>query len=88
MEFIHSREHLNGGDGVVVDSDTQCNVMLTDDSNFRSFKSGHRFTHYGGFFERFPARIAVPHSGYWNVTLDVGAGYRANIRYNISIIRV
>ena len=85
MNFIHAHEYLDDGDVVVVNSDTQCNVMLTDDLNFLAFKRGSRCTHYGGFYERFPVRIAAPHSGWWNVTLDVGAGYEANIRYSIQI---
>lgn len=87
MDFIHAREYLNSGDVVVVNSDTQCNVMLTDDLNFSTYKRGGRFTYYGGFFERFPVRIAAPHAGNWNITIDVGEGYRANIRYNIGIDR-
>jgi hypothetical protein len=33
-----------------------------------------------------PARIAVPSSGFWNVTIDLGEG-RANIRYNIEYLK-
>jgi hypothetical protein len=34
----------------------------------------------------FPARITVPHDGYWNVTIDLGGG-RAHIRYNIGYLK-
>ncbi len=84
MKFIHAREHLNEGDVVVVDCDTQCNVMVTTDTEFARFKRSNKCTYYGGFYEYFPVRIEVPHSGYWNTTIDVGAGYNANIRYSIS----
>jgi hypothetical protein len=86
MNFIHSREFLNEGDTVVLDCDTQCNFMLTDDTNFSSYKRCGRFQYYGGFFKKFPARIAVPHAGHWNITLDL-AGGRANIRYGFRILR-
>ena len=87
MQFIHSREYLKTGDTVVVESDTQCNVMLTDDCNFKNYKSGRSFRHYGGFYERFPIKITAPNTGNWNITLDVGQGYKANIRYSIRVIK-
>ncbi len=86
MDFIHSREYLNEGDIVQLECDTQCNFMLTDDSNFSNYKRGSNFSYYGGKFEYFPARIAVPHTGYWNITIDLGGG-SANIRYNLSVIK-
>ena len=86
MEFIHSREYLNQGDIVELDCDTQCNFMLTDDSNFSSFKRGESFRYYGGFSERFPARLGVPHSGYWNITIDLGPG-QGHIRYGLRVIK-
>jgi hypothetical protein len=86
MNFIHSREYLNEGDVVVLDCDTQCNFMITTDSNFSSYKRRDAFTYYGGHFERFPAQIVVPHSDNWNVTIDL-AGGRANIRYNLSYLK-
>ncbi len=86
MEFIHSREYLNQGDVVEVSSDTPCNFMLTDETNFSSFKRGESFRYYGGFFKNFPARINVPHSGQWNITIDLGAG-SGHIRYGLRLIK-
>jgi len=86
MDFIHAREHFNDGDVVVLDCDTQCNFHITDDPNFSAYRRGHQFRYYGGHFKSFPARISVPHSGYWNVVVDLG-GASANIRYNLSYLR-
>ena len=86
MSFIHAREYLEAGDVVVVDCDHQCNVCVMDDTNFNHYQSGQRFSFYGGFYRRLPARIGVPHAGYWNVTLDLGGG-RANIRYSINYLK-
>lgn len=83
MDFIHAREYLEAGQGIRVDCDTQCNVLLTDDSNFSSYRRGERFTYYGGHFRMFPAIVRPPHAGHWNVAIDLGGG-RANIRYRIS----
>lgn len=86
MDFLHKREHLNEGDIVEVDCSHQCNVRLTTDSQFSNFKNGRRHEYYGGAYERLPARIAVPHSGYWNITIDLG-GRRAQISHSITIHR-
>lgn len=59
--------------------------MLTDDMNFHSYKRGQRFSYYGGHYKMFPATIAVPHDGYWNIMLDLGGG-SANIQYNFRIL--
>ena len=85
-QFIHGRENLNAGDVVEVNCDTQCNVMLLTDSAFSSYQSGGSYNYYGGHFKYFPARIAAPSSGYWNVIIDLGGG-SANIKYSISVIR-
>jgi hypothetical protein len=86
MNFLHKREWLDEGDVVVVNCDHQCNVRLTDDSNFSAFRSGRAHRCYGGFYRMLPARIVVPNSGFWNVTIDLGGG-RANIRANISYLK-
>ena len=84
--FIHAREYLDEGDVVIVQCSHQCNVRLMDDTNYRNFQSGNRHRYYGGHYKMLPARVSVPHDGYWNVIIDLGGG-RANIRYNISYIR-
>jgi hypothetical protein len=86
MNFIHAREYLHEGDIVVVNSSHQCNVVLTTDSEFANYRSGRSFRHNGGHYRMFPARIAVPHTDNWNITLDLGGG-SANIRYSISYIK-
>ena len=86
MQFLHHREYMHAGDVVVVDCDHQCNVCLTDDLNFSAFRSGGRHTYYGGFYKRLPARMTVPHDGYWNVTLDLGGG-SAHIRHSIRVLQ-
>jgi hypothetical protein len=70
MKFIHQREHLNEGDLVVIQCSQTCNIRLMNDANFRSFKNGGRHSYHGGAFDRFPAKIVVPSTGFWNVTVD------------------
>ncbi|NHV31739.1 DUF1883 domain-containing protein [Burkholderia sp. D-99] len=86
MSFLHKREYLEEGDVVVVNCSHQCNIHLTDDQNFQSYRSGRQFRYFGGFYKILPARIAAPHSGYWNISLDLGGG-SASVRHSISIIK-
>ena len=93
MKFIHQREHLNEGDIVVIESSGVCNIRLMSDANLRSFKNGGRYTYHGGAFDRFPAKIVVPSSGFWNITLDtvtkraISVTRKPNIKHSIKIIR-
>jgi len=85
-DFIHGREYLQEGDVVVVDCSHRCNVRLTDDYNFGLFRSGRSHRYFGGAFEYFPCEIVVPHTGSWNVTIDLGGG-KANIQYSINYLK-
>jgi hypothetical protein len=86
MQFLHRREYLNQGDIVVADCSHRCNIRLMDDGDFASFRRGGRHRYCGGYYERLPARIPAPHSGYWNITLDLGGG-SATIRHTINILK-
>lgn len=86
MQFLHKREYLQEGDVVEVDCSHQCNVLLTTDTHFSNYKNGRRYEYYGGFYERLPARIAVPHTGNWNITIDIGGG-SARLTHSIRIHR-
>ncbi|WP_273820573.1 DUF1883 domain-containing protein [Pseudomonas asplenii] len=86
MNFLHTREYLEQGDIVVVECSHHCNVRLTTDNNFAQFKRGKDHYYCGGFYNTLPARIAAPHSGYWNVTIDLVGG-TTNLTHSISIIR-
>lgn len=61
------------------------NVRLMDGSNFSNFKTGRRHTYHGGLVQRSPARLVVPSSGTWHVTVDM-QGLRGQTRSSIRII--
>jgi hypothetical protein len=82
---VHEQQYLNAGDVVIVDFDTQCNVMVMDDINFRNFKSGRKFEYHGGFYDKRPAQIKVPRTGNWNIYID-GWG-TGQLKYEISYIK-
>lgn len=85
MQFIHSRRHLQQGQIVQLDCDTQCHFMLLADADFAAYQLVRAFRYHGGTFKRFPAQIPVPSTDYWNIVIDL-AGATKEIRYNITII--
>lgn len=93
MKFIHQREHLNEDDVVEIQCSQTCNIRLMSDANFRSFKNGGRHTYHGGAFDTFPAKITVPSSGFWNITIDtvsrraVSVTRKPTLKHSIKIIR-
>ena len=82
---LHKRLFLKDGDVVEVDSDTQANVLLMDDSEYSNYEAGRSYRYYGGFFTHFPATLAPPRSGYWNVVLNLGGG-RATVRHSMRVV--
>jgi len=87
MDYLHDRVYLDGNQCVRVDSDTQCNIMLTDDVNYGHYRNGASFRYSGGFFKEFPAILFAPYSGNWHVTIDLG-GASASIKYSITVITI
>jgi len=87
MDFIHTREFLDGNQYFRVDCDTQCNIQLMDDTNFSHYKSGRSYRYTGGYFKEFPANIVPPYAGHWNIALDLGGG-NANIRYSFEVVTI
>jgi len=78
--------NLNGGEMVeIILSGSAANVRLMDSSNYSSFKNGRQHTCYGGLVKSSPARIPVPRSGHWYVTIDLG-GYRGTVRTSVNIL--
>ena len=84
-DHLHKRLFLKHGDVVEVDCDTQANVLLMDDFEYSGYKARKSYRYYGGFFTQFPARLAPPNSGYWNIVLDLGGG-SATIRHSMRVI--
>ena len=87
MQFNHwNLGHQNRGDIVVVNiSGSAANVRLLDSTNFQNYKSGRRHNYYGGLMTRSPAEIPIPHSGSWNVAIDM-QGLRGQSRASVRVI--
>ena len=74
--------------GTVVEVTLQgssANVRLLDSSNFNSYQSGRQHHYYGGLMRISPARIFVPNSGNWHVTVDM-QGLIGQTRSSIRVI--
>ena len=93
MKFVHQREHLNEGDLVVIECPMTCTIRQMTNPTSRSFKNGGRHAYHGGAFDRFPAKIKVPSTGYWNVTIDtvtrraISVTRKADFKYSIKFVR-
>ncbi|PKN64108.1 MAG: DUF1883 domain-containing protein [Deltaproteobacteria bacterium HGW-Deltaproteobacteria-15] len=76
----------SGGEIVEVTlSGNAANVFLVDSSNFSSYKSGRRYTYYGGNARRSPVRLPIPRSGHWYLVIDLG-GYSGSVRHSMRIL--
>lgn len=74
--------------GTVVEvtlSGSAANVRLLDSSNIQKYKSGRQHRYYGGLIRRSPARLVIPRSEHWHVTVDV-QGLRGTTRSSIRTI--
>ena len=85
MNFLHSEAHIGPENCFVVSLDSQANVLLLDDCNFRNYKSGRRYSYRGGLAKRSPVRMTPPHLGNWHIVVDMG-GYSGRVRANIDVV--
>ncbi len=86
MNYLHTEEHLNAGDGFQVTIDSQANVLLLDDINFHHYKHGSSYSYRGGLAKRSPVVLRAPHSGRWHLVVNLG-GYTGSVRAGVSVLR-
>ena len=86
MNFLHTEYWIGPNDRVLVDLDSQANVMLLDDSNLSAYKRGQAFNYFGGWAIRSPVRLSPPHQGHWNVVVDLG-DRAGQVRAGIRVLR-
>ena len=87
VKFTHYKlGHVEGGTIVEVTlKGSAANVRLMDQSGFNNFKAGRRHRYHGGLITKSPARLRVPRSGTWHVTVDM-QGLRGSVRSGIRVI--
>lgn len=68
---------------VVVElSGNAANVMLVDESNYRSYRSRGRYRYRGGYFKQSPATFR-PGSGEWYVIVNVPGRGRTHAEVSV-----
>ena len=78
--------HQSKGNVVEVTlSGSAANVRLLDSMNFQSYRAGHQHRYYGGLITHSPARLIIPLTGTWHVTVDL-QGLQGSIRSSVRII--
>ena len=66
-------------------SGSAANVRLLDGINLQKYKSGRNHRYYGGLMRKSPARLTIPHSGTWYITVDL-QGLRGQVRSSVRVI--
>jgi hypothetical protein len=92
MDFVHyDIGQLAAGQIVEVTLNVAANVQLLDTQNFNIYRSGGRYTYYGGHVTQSPYRIRVPQPGHWHIAIDLGGasgGLRSGVRVIGSGVRI
>lgn len=88
MNFTHyNLGHLDRGSVVVVTlAGSAANVRLMDSANLSSYRNGRQHQYIGGLAKSSPARLQVPRSGNWHVTVDM-QGLRGTVRSGVQVVR-
>jgi hypothetical protein len=68
----------------IVTLDKRANVRLMKMSNYRSLKSGRRFSFQGGLAKSSPVRLGIPSNGHWVIVVDLG-GLPGRVRAGVQV---
>ncbi len=71
MNFLDYRVSTGPNSVIEVTVSNAANVLVMDESNFQSFKSGRQHRYHGGYYTQSPVIIKVP-SGQWHVVIHLG----------------
>jgi hypothetical protein len=87
MNFLHYDVWTQPGDIIQVSlTGNAANVLMMDQANFESYRSGRQFQYYGGYFTQSPAMIRAPGAGRWKVVVDLG-GRAGQVRASVQVVR-
>jgi hypothetical protein len=87
VDFVHyDLGRVEGGRTVEVTlSGSAANVLLLDAQNFVRYRSGREAQYYGGYYDRSPVLIPIPHAAHWHVAIDMG-GYSGAVRPSVNVV--
>ena len=61
------------------------NVQLMDSNDFSNYRNGRDHHYYGGHVTHSPYRVAIPRTGHWHVTIDLG-GYGGSVSSSVEVL--
>ena len=86
MDFLDTNlNYHQAGSVVMVQLGSAANVKLLDDSNFDRYRRHQDYNFFGGYFDRSPVRLQIPHDGHWHVVVDLG-GYAGRVSASVRVI--
>ena len=86
MNFLHSDlGQLGAGTVVEFGLSSRAFVRVMDSANFSAYRSGGRYSFYGGEAAQTPARVQVPHAGHWHAVVDLN-GHAGTVRTSINVL--
>lgn len=85
MDFVHYDLGYRSSGTVEVALDTAANVLLLDSSNFEAFRSGRQYNYFGGWVQRSPFRIGIPHASHWHLAINLG-GAAGSIKTGVRVL--
>ena len=71
MNFLNYEVTTGPASVIEVTLSLAANVLVMDESNYQSFRSGSAHRYYGGYYTQSPVIIRVP-SGRWHVVVHLG----------------
>jgi hypothetical protein len=71
MNFLDYEVSTSPNSVIEVNLSNAANVLVMDESNFQSFRSGRSHRYHGGLYNQSPVIIRVP-AGRWHVVVHVG----------------
>ena len=84
MNFLDYRVSTGPNSVIEVTLSMAANVLVMDESNFQSFRSGGQHHYYGGYYTQSPVIIRVP-SGQWHVVVHLG-GYTGSVSAGVRVL--
>lgn len=86
MNFLHSDlGHVGAATVVEFGLNGRAFVRLIDSANFSAYRSGQRYTFFGGEAIRTPTRLSVPHADHWHAVVDLN-GHPGSVRASINVL--
>jgi hypothetical protein len=71
MNFLDYKVSTGPNSVIEVTLSIAANVLVMDESNFQSFRTGGTHRYHGGYYTQSPVIIRVP-SGQWHVVVNLG----------------